>query len=196
MQLDRGWITVDDRMATNVPGIYAIGDVTGKLPLAHVATAMGEVAVEVIAGEEPEPLNYVNMPKPVYTHPQIASLGLTEAQAREQGYEVQVGTFPLQASGKALALGDHNGFAQIVADAQYGEVLGAHLIGPEATELLAEVGAVQLPRRHDERVRSSGPRASDVERGGQGSRPGDRGTRHPHVADGPTPNPIPSGKGL
>ena len=144
VQLDRGWITVDERMATNVPGIYAIGDVTGKLPLAHVATAMGEVAVEVIAGEEPEPLNYVNMPKPVYTHPQIASLGLTAAQAREQGYEVQVGTFPLQASGKALALGDHNGFAQIVADAQYGEVLGAHLIGPEATELLAEVGAVQL----------------------------------------------------
>ena len=143
-QLDRGWITVDERMATNVPGIYAIGDVTGKLPLAHVATAMGETAVEVIAGEEPEPLNYVNMPKPVYTHPQIASLGLTAAQAREQGYEVQVGTFPLQASGKALALGDHNGFAQIVADAQYGEVLGAHLIGPEATELLAEVGAVQL----------------------------------------------------
>ena len=144
VQLDRGWITVDDRMATNVPGIYAIGDVTGKLPLAHVAMAMGEVAVEVISGEEPEPLNYVNMPKPVYTHPQIASLGLTAAQAREQGYEVQVGTFPLQASGKALALGDHNGFAQIVADAQYGEVLGAHLIGPEATELLAEVGAVQL----------------------------------------------------
>ena len=142
--LERGGIPVNEQMATNAPGIYAIGDVTGKLKLAHVAMAMGEIAVETIAGEETQPLNYANMPRPIYTHPQVASIGLTEVQAREQGYTVQLGTFPLQASGKALALGDQEGFVQIVADEQYGEVLGAHLIGPDVTELLAEVGAVQL----------------------------------------------------
>ncbi len=139
-----GYIEVDERMQTNVPGVYAVGDVTGKLRLAHVASAQGIVAAEAIAaamgkyqGHVPT-LNYEAMPRCTYTHPQVASMGLTETQARERGYEVKVSKFPLRANGKSLALNNTDGFVKVVADAKYGEVLGVHCIGPDVTELLPE----------------------------------------------------------
>lgn len=139
----QGFIRVDDRMRTSVPGIYAVGDVTGKLPLAHVGSAQGVLAVEVIAGREVRPLDYDRMPRAVYCQPQVASLGLTEEEARRRGHEVKVGKFPFTASGKALAQGETEGFVKVVADARYGEVLGAHLVGPEVTELLPELSLAQ-----------------------------------------------------
>jgi dihydrolipoamide dehydrogenase len=139
VRVDRGSIVVDEFMRTNVPGIYAIGDVTGKLALAHVASAQGIVAAEAIAGGETRPLDYEAMPRCTYCHPQVASFGLSEAQAAERGHEVKVGRFPFLANGKALALGERDGFVKIVADAVSGEILGAHLVGPEVTELLPEL---------------------------------------------------------
>ena len=141
---ERGFIEIDERMATNVPGIWAIGDVTGKLMLAHAGMAQGIVCAENIAGAPTVTLNYQNMPKATYCQPQIASFGMTEEQAKEAGYEVKVGRFNFQANGKALGLGDYAGFAKLVTDAQYGEILGAHLIGPEVTELLPELTLAQL----------------------------------------------------
>lgn len=138
----RGFITINETMQTNVPGIYAIGDVTGKLLLAHVASAQGIVAAEHIAGHETRPIkdaDYAFMPRCTYCKPQIASLGYTEAQAREKGYEIKVGKFPFIANGKALGLNEKDGFVKIIADAKYGEILGAHLVGPEVTELLPEL---------------------------------------------------------
>ena len=126
-------------MATNVPGLWAIGDVTGKLMLAHVGSAMGIVCAENIAGVETVTLDYVMMPRATYCQPQVASFGLTEAQAMERGYQVKIGRFPFQANGKALGLGEYAGFVKIVVDEKYGEVLGAHMIGPEVTELLPEL---------------------------------------------------------
>ena len=141
---DRGYIGIDDRMATNVAGIYAVGDVTGKLALAHVASAQGVIAVEAIAGEETQPLDYSLMPRATYCHPQVASMGLTEAQAREQGYDVKIGRFTVQASGKAVAMGETDGLVKLVIDAQYGEILGGHMCGPEVTELLGELSMTKL----------------------------------------------------
>jgi dihydrolipoamide dehydrogenase len=138
----RGFIVVDEYLRTNVPGIYAIGDVTGRLLLAHVGSAQGIVAAEHIAGHETRPIreaDYVFMPRSTYCHPQVASMGYTEAQARDKGYEVKVGKFPFIANGKALGLNDRDGFVKIIADAKYGEILGAHLVGPEVTELLPEL---------------------------------------------------------
>jgi len=138
----RGFITVDETLRTNVSGIYAIGDVTGKLLLAHVASAQGIVAAEHIAGHETRPIrdaDYVFMPRATYCHPQVASIGYTEAQAKEKGLEVKIGKFPFIANGKALGLGERDGFVKIIADAKYGEILGAHLVGPEVTELLPEL---------------------------------------------------------
>jgi dihydrolipoamide dehydrogenase len=138
----RGFIVVDEYLRTNVPGVYAIGDVTGKLLLAHVASAQGIVAAEHIAGHETRPIrdaDYIFMPRATYCHPQVASLGYTEAQAKEKGYEVKIGKFPFIANGKALGLNDRDGFVKIIADAKYGEILGAHLVGPEVTELLPEL---------------------------------------------------------
>lgn len=139
----RGFIVIDERMATNVPGIWAIGDVTGKLMLAHVASAQGIVCAENIAGAETTTLDYRMMPRATYCQPQVASFGLTEAQARAEGYEVKVGRFPFQANGKALGLGESGGFVKIITDAKYGEILGAHMIGPEVTELLPELTLAQ-----------------------------------------------------
>jgi dihydrolipoamide dehydrogenase len=137
---ERGrFIEIDERMQTNVPGVYAIGDVTGKLMLAHVASAQGIVAAETIAGHPTTELDYDMMPRAVYCQPQVASFGLTEGQAQERGYEVNVGRFPFQANGKALGMGERAGFVKIIADAKYGEILGAHMIGPEVTELLPEL---------------------------------------------------------
>lgn len=140
---ERKFIKIDDHMATNVPGIYAIGDVTGQVLLAHVASAQGMVAAETIAGVETAQLDYRMMPRATYCQPQVASFGLTEAQAREAGYEIKVGRFPFQPNGKALGLGDYAGFAKIITDAKYGEILGAHLIGPEVSELLPELTLAQ-----------------------------------------------------
>ena len=141
---ERGIVEVDERMATSVPGIWAIGDVTGKLMLAHVGSAQGIVCAENIAGVETVTLNYEMMPRATYCSPQIASFGLTEAQAKERGYEVKVGRFPFIANGKALGLGESNGWVKLVTDAKYGEMLGAHLFGPEVTELLPELTLAQM----------------------------------------------------
>jgi dihydrolipoamide dehydrogenase len=142
---ERGWLAVDSVMRTNVRHIFAIGDLTGKLALAHVASAQGIVAAETIAGAETMPIeDYGNMPRCTYCNPQVASLGLTEAQARSQGYEVRVGKFPFQANGKALGLGEREGFVKMVADAKYGEILGIHMVGPEVTELLPELSLARM----------------------------------------------------
>ncbi|MBP1701689.1 MAG: lpd [Chloroflexi bacterium] len=141
---ERGAVEIDERMATNVPGIWAIGDVTAKLMLAHVGSAQGIVCAENIAGVETITLNYEFMPRATYCQPQVASFGLTEAQAKERGYEIKIGRFPYQANGKALGLGDYTGWVKIISDAKYGEILGAHLIGPEVTELLPELTLAQM----------------------------------------------------
>ncbi|HDD55672.1 MAG TPA: dihydrolipoyl dehydrogenase [Chloroflexi bacterium] len=138
-----GFIVVDDKMATNVPGVWAIGDVTGKLMLAHAGMAMGLACAESIAGKSTEKLNYQNMPKATYCHPQVASFGFTEEGAKEAGYEVAVGKFNFLANGKALGLNDYAGWVKIVTDKKYGEILGAHMIGPEVTELLPELTLAQ-----------------------------------------------------
>jgi len=141
VQVDqRGFVPIDGFMRTNVPSIYAIGDLTGKLLLAHVASAQGMVAAEHIAGHGTQPIDdYSFMPRCTYCHPQVASLGLTEAQAQERGVEIRVGKFPFQANGKALALAEREGFVKIIADASSAEILGVHMIGPEVTELLPEL---------------------------------------------------------
>jgi dihydrolipoamide dehydrogenase len=141
---EKSGITVDDVFSTNIPGVYAIGDVTGKMPLAHVASAQAVAAVEHIAGMETQPLDYAYMPRATYCQPQIASFGLTEAQAREQGHEVKVGTFNVMANGKALAMGETDGLVKLVVDARYGELLGGHMIGPEVTELLGELSMTRM----------------------------------------------------
>ncbi len=140
---DRGAIAVDGRMRTNVPGIYAIGDVTAKLMLAHNAESMGIVAAETIADAETMEIDYVMVPRATYCQPQIASFGYTEAQARELGREINVAKFPFTANGKAHGLGDPNGFVKLIADAEYGELLGGHLIGPDVVELLPELTLAQ-----------------------------------------------------
>ena len=144
VETDRGFIVVDEDMRTSVPGVFAIGDVTGKMPLAHVASAQGVTVVESIAGLSPPPLDYNLMPRAVYCKPQVASLGLTEAQAREQGFAVKVGKFPMMASGKALALGETEGMVKLVVDSEVGEVIGAHMIGSDVTELLGELAMTRL----------------------------------------------------
>jgi dihydrolipoamide dehydrogenase len=139
VETERGNIVVDDHMRTNVPGVYAIGDVTGKMALAHVASAQGIIAVETLAGEETRPLDYDAVPRCTYCQPQVASLGITAAEARERGHDVKVGEFPFRPNAKALALGEREGFVKIVADTTTGEILGASLVGPEVTELLPEL---------------------------------------------------------
>jgi len=132
----RGAIVVDARGRTNVDGVYAIGDCTGKLMLAHTAEAMGVVAAETIAGAETVEIDFDMIPRATYCQPQIASFGYTEEQAKEKGYDVKVAKFPFAANGKAKGLGDEVGFVKVVADAAYNEIIGAHLIGPDVTELL------------------------------------------------------------
>jgi dihydrolipoamide dehydrogenase len=140
---ERGAVEIDGRMRTNVPHIYAIGDVTAKMMLAHVAEAMGVVAAETIANHETKELDFVMMPRATYCQPQIASFGWTEKQAREQGFDVKVSKFPFSANAKAHGLGDPTGFVKILSDAKYGELLGAHMIGPDVTELLPELTLAQ-----------------------------------------------------
>ncbi len=140
---ERGAIAIDDFMRTNVPGIYAIGDVTGKLMLAHTAEAQGVIAAETMAGVETFPLDYIMIPRATYCQPQVASMGYTEQGAKDAGYNVKTSKFPFSANGKAWGLGDAVGFVKIVADAEHGEILGAHLIGPDVTELLPELVLAQ-----------------------------------------------------
>ncbi|TMR90192.1 dihydrolipoyl dehydrogenase [Nonomuraea basaltis] len=140
---DRGAIAVDGRCRTSVPHIFAIGDVTAKLMLAHAAESMGIIAAETIADAETMELDYVMIPRATYCQPQVASFGYTEAQARDLGYDVKVAKFPFTANGKAHGLGDTAGFVKIISDNTHGELLGAHLIGPEVTELLPELTLAQ-----------------------------------------------------
>lgn len=141
---ERGHIAIDDQMRTNVPGIYAIGDVTGKLMLAHTAEAQAVVAAETIAGLGTLPINYAMIPRATYCQPQIGSFGYTEQQARDKGFDVKIGRFPFSANGKAWGLGEAVGFVKIVADAEHNEILGAHMIGPDVTELLPELVLAQM----------------------------------------------------
>jgi dihydrolipoamide dehydrogenase len=141
---DRGAIEIDDYMRTNVPHIYAIGDCTGKLLLAHTAEAQGVVAAETIAGAETMPIDYDMIPRATYCQPQIGSFGYSEQQAKDMGYDVKIAKFPFTANGKAHGLGEATGFVKLVADAKYGEILGLHMIGPDVTELLPELTLAQL----------------------------------------------------
>lgn len=139
IKVDRGRVVVDEFYKTTVDGIYAIGDIVPGPALAHVASAEGIICVEKIAGHHPEPLNYGNIPGCTYCSPEIASVGLTEKAAREQGLDIKVGKFPFSASGKASAGGVKDGFVKVIFDAKYGEFLGAHMIGANVTEMIAEV---------------------------------------------------------
>jgi len=143
IHVERGWIKVDPLMRTNVEGVYAIGDIAGPPWLAHKASAEGILCVESIAGLEVHPLDYGNIPGCTYCQPQIASIGLTEKKAREAGRDVKIGKFPFTASGKAWGIGKTEGFIKLVIDARYGEILGAHMIGPDVTELIAEIGVAR-----------------------------------------------------
>jgi dihydrolipoamide dehydrogenase len=143
---ERGAIAVDERGRTNVDGVYAIGDVTGKLMLAHTAEAMGIVAAETMTGAETMEIDFDMIPRATYCQPQVASFGYSEQQAKDKGYDVKVAKFPFSANGKAKGLGETVGFVKLVADAKYNEILGAHLIGPDVTELLP---ALTLAQRWD-----------------------------------------------
>jgi len=140
---DKGRILVNDFYQTNIPGYYAIGDVIPTAALAHVASAEGIICVEKIAGHNPEPLDYGNIPGCTYASPEISSVGITEAQAVEKGFKIKVGKFPFSASGKASAAGTKDGFVKLIFDEQYGELLGAHMIGANVTELIAEIVAIR-----------------------------------------------------
>jgi len=143
VKTDKGKILVDDYYKTNVEGVYAIGDIVRGPALAHVASAEGIICVEKIAGQHPHPLNYNNIPGCTYCSPEIASVGYTEEAAKKAGYEVKVGKFPFTASGKAKAAGASDGFVKVIFDAKYGEWLGAHMIGANVTEMIAEVVAAR-----------------------------------------------------
>ena len=139
IQLENGKVKVDEFYRTSVEGVYAIGDIVSGPALAHVASAEGITCVEKIAGKNPEPIDYKNIPGCTYTSPEVASVGLTEKAAREAGHELKIGKFPFSASGKASAAGQKDGFVKLIFDAKYGELLGAHLIGNNVTEMIAEL---------------------------------------------------------
>ena len=139
IKVENGKVQVDEFYRTNVEGIYAIGDIIAGPALAHVASAEGITCIEKIAGKNPEPVDYKNIPGCTYTNPEISSVGMTEKQAKEAGYEVKIGKFPYTASGKASAAGAKDGFVKLIFDAQYGELLGAHMVGYNVTEMIAEL---------------------------------------------------------
>lgn len=141
---DRGFITIDDEMQTNVKGVYAIGDVTGKLMLAHVASAQGVIAAECIAGKRVAALDYIQLPRATFCQPQIGSIGYTETQAKSAGFKVKTGRFPMTALGKAIAIGETEGFVKVVADEPTGQVLGIHMIGHDVNDLLGEATMIAL----------------------------------------------------
>ena len=135
---DRGFIQVDEQFRTSAAGVYAIGDVAGPPLLAHKGSHEGIVCVERIHGDPHAKIDYGNIPNCTYCHPEVASVGLTEERAREQGFDIQVGVFPWIANGRALTAGETEGFVKVIRDKKYSEVLGAHIVGPHATELIAE----------------------------------------------------------
>jgi dihydrolipoamide dehydrogenase len=139
-------------MRTNVAGIYAIGDVVGEPCLAHIASQEGMVCADRIAGKENPGMNYSNFPGCTYCKPQVATVGLTEQQATAEGYDIRVGRYPFSANGKARALGETEGFVKVIFDVKYGELLGAHIIGPEATELIAELSLAKTLECNDEEI--------------------------------------------
>lgn len=158
IELEKGKIKVDDYYKTNLTGVYAIGDIVHGPALAHVASAEGITCVEKIAGLNPEPVNYNNIPACTYTSPEVASVGLTETAAKEAGFEIKVGKFPFTASGKASAAGERDGFVKLIFDEKYGELLGAHLIGANVTEMIAElVVARKLETTGHELIKSIHP---------------------------------------
>jgi dihydrolipoamide dehydrogenase len=156
--IDKGKVVVDEYYRTNIEGVYAIGDIVNGPALAHVASHEGITCVEKIAGKQVEPIDYNNVPGNTYTHPEIASVGMTEKAAREAGYEIKVGKFPYTASGKASAAGSKEGFVKVIFDAKYGEWLGAHMIGDNVTEMIAEVVvARKLETTGEEIIKSMHP---------------------------------------
>jgi len=158
IELEKDKIKVDDYYKTNVDGVYAIGDIVHGPALAHVASAEGITCVEKIAGLNPDPVNYNNIPACTYTSPEVASVGLTETAAKEAGFEIKVGKFPFTASGKASAAGERDGFVKLIFDKKYGELLGAHLIGANVTEMIAElVVAKKLETTGHELIKSIHP---------------------------------------
>ena len=158
IKTDKGKVVVNEWYQTNVPGIYAIGDITEGPALAHVASAEGIICVEKIAGHHPQPLDYENIPSCTYCQPEIASVGMTEQQAKEAGHELKIGKFPFTASGKAKAAGHSEGFIKLIFDAKYGEILGAHMIGAHVTDMIAElVVARKLEATGMEIIRSVHP---------------------------------------
>jgi dihydrolipoamide dehydrogenase len=188
---EKGYITIDPYQRTNVPGIYAIGDVVPTPWLAHVASAEGVVAVEHMAAAETHPLNYDQIPGCTYCAPEVASIGLTEAKARERGFEVNVGKFPFSAIGKARIINERSGFVKIVADKKYDEVLGVHIVGPKATELIAEAGAaMKLEATSEDLVHTIRIRRSPRRFTAPGS---GRQNRDPHLVRKPATGPIPEG---
>jgi dihydrolipoamide dehydrogenase len=140
---DKGKIPVNEFYQTNIPGYFAIGDIVPGPALAHVASAEGIICVEHLAGHHPEPLNYGNIPGCTYCSPEVASVGMTEKAAKEAGLDVKVGKFPFSASGKASAAGAKDGFVKLIFDGKYGELLGAHMIGANVTEMIAEIVAIR-----------------------------------------------------
>lgn len=141
--LEKGLVKVDEFYRTNIPGIFAIGDITGGPALAHVASAEGITCVEKMAGHHPEPIDYQNIPSCTYCVPEVASVGMTEEAAKQAGYQLKIGKFPFSASGKASAAGDKSGFVKLIFDEKYGELLGAHLIGQNVTEMIAELVSIR-----------------------------------------------------
>ena len=139
IKTDNGWIKTNEFMQTNIDNIFAIGDVAGPPWLAHVASAEAITAVEFICNKKPNPMKYDNIPGCTYCHPEVASVGLTEQQAKDSGYQIKVGKFPIRALGKAVAIGQTEGFVKIIYDEQYGELLGCHIIGANATDLISEI---------------------------------------------------------
>jgi len=156
--VDKGWIKVNEYLQTSQPNVYAIGDVAGPPWLAHKASTEGIIAAEHIAGLNPEPMKYDNIPGCTYCHPEVASVGLTEKAAKEKGYEVKIGKFPFRGLGKSMAVGDTDGFVKVIYDAKYGEMLGCHIIGAEATNLITEaVIARNLETTHHEVLKTIHP---------------------------------------
>jgi dihydrolipoamide dehydrogenase len=143
VKIEKGWIQTDEFGRTNVQGIYAIGDVAGPPWLAHVASREGIVCADAIAGKNPQPIDWDSIPGCTYCHPQVASIGMTEDQAIAAGHQLKIGRFPFTASGKARAIGETEGLVKLIFDAKYGELLGAHILGSDATEMIAELGVAK-----------------------------------------------------
>ena len=158
IKTEKGWIKTNEFMQTNISNIYAIGDVAGAPWLAHVASAEAIKAVEHICDKSPKPMKYDNIPGCTYCHPEVASVGLTEKQALDSGYKLKIGKFPLRALGKAVAIGETEGFVKIIYDDKYGELLGCHIIGANATDLISEISLSRdLETTHDEILNSIHP---------------------------------------